>query len=88
MRIVFFLRVFISPAAGFSVSKKIEVAAVLLFCERLGWNKKIDITIKAFCFATFYRLSRAFFLFLDEKKQKSRAAEKKAPDSLRPLWDT
>ena len=32
---------------------------------------KIDFTIKAFCFAGFYRLPRAFFLFLDEKKQKS-----------------
>jgi len=39
---------------------------------------KIDFNVKAFCSATFYRLPRAFFLFLDEKKQKSRAAEKKA----------
>jgi len=39
---------------------------------------KIDFTVKAFCSATFYRLPRALLLFLNKKKQKSRAAEKKA----------
>jgi hypothetical protein len=34
-----------------------------------------DEVLKLF---SFYRLPRALFLFLDEKKQKSRAAEKKA----------
>jgi len=51
-------------------------------------NKTNIFLQKDFYFISLYRLPRALFLFLDEKKQKSRAAEKKAPDSLRSLWDT